>query len=527
MTDLESHVVELRADNLAQRKVIARQASDLDGCRTESVKQPLVWRAAERDHQDGGLSAATRKDKPSPPLQHAHAFRRRTLATPAPTPLTAIPTPFTPIPTTATPSVTPSASPVLTTTAITTYSQLDNAVADTANSEIVIAAPFAFPSQAPITVGVDRTVDRGKLGGRRRSCGVGRCGPLAPILVKDGGSLSLSYLDLANATALGDISSGGIGNYDDCWGTTILVTSGGTLTVSSCLIRGGGPGESALYRTAFADAGVSVADPGANVEFYVANFQHLRGTYGAAFGNWYCSEDLPCQAIFRSCRFEKNVGLIAGAVYIGFSYVLAYFYDTTFARNDAIALLWVYHKAGAIERSNFIENTGSQASWPGVGGAGLVATRPGELNLRGCLFERNVGADGYSGGAASATASRSTWRNVSFISNYGNSGAILSADNRASVALIDCSARSNHGSAEGAGFGVDNAELHVFNSTVAETTGNSYKAFIFYGKSIVSFHNATIRDSFASAQLFGFGGGSNGSFTDCRLLITECSYNLA
>ena len=111
VTDLELHVAELRAENLAQRKVIERQASDLDGCgerSSESVKQPLVWRAAERDHQDGWLSAATRKDTLSPPLPHVHAFRRRTLATPAPTP-------FIPIPSTAIPSATPSASPVPTT----------------------------------------------------------------------------------------------------------------------------------------------------------------------------------------------------------------------------------------------------------------------------------------------------------------------------------------------------------------------------------------------------------------------------
>ena len=171
---------------------------------------------------------------------------------------------------------------------------------------------------------------------------------------KDGGSLSLCFLDLVNATAPGDISSDCIGNDGDCWGATILVTSGGSLTVSSCLIRGGGPGESEAFGAAFLGAGVAVGLPGSNAEFYDVDFQHLRGTYGGAFGAFGGSEDLPCQAIFRSCRFEKNVGLSSGSVLIGWNYISAYFYDTTFARNDGIALFMAYHSGGTIERRELL-----------------------------------------------------------------------------------------------------------------------------------------------------------------------------
>ena len=519
VTELQSHVAELQAENLALRKVNERQASDIDECRAENVKQPLVWRlAADHDHGPELSSPLRRpnKEPPAPPLAQAPTHRRRTLATPAPTPLTPIPTPVTPVPTTATPSATPSASPVPTTAAITTYAQLDNAVADTANSEIIVAAPFAFPSQAPITIGADRTVSIAGSsavgGGRVTLDGAGRS---RLFWAKDGGSLSLSFLDLVNATAPGDLTSDCIGDYGDCWGATILVTSGGTLTVRSCLIRGGGPGESDAHGAAYVGAGVAVAEPGSNAEFYDVDFQHLRGKYGGAFAAFYCSEDLPCQISFRSCRFEKNVGLGAAAALIGWTYISAYFYDTTFARNDGIALFY-YTGGGAIERCKFIENTGSQNSFPALGGAGLVLGAGSPVDLRDCLFERNVGADGYPGGAASVSNSPSTWRNVSFISNSGHNAAILSANNLASVTLIGCSARSNHGSTNGAGLWVENAELHVFNSTFAETTGDSYEAFRFVD-AIISFHNSTIRDSFASAQPI-LVAESRGSFTDCRLL---------
>ena len=312
VTDLESHVAELRAENLALRKVNERQASDLDECRAESVKQPLVWRLAAEPRPrpraeqppappQGSPCAAAATRSCVPPEDPCHS--RSDAAHCDPDAVHSDPDDRHPI---------GDAERLARANDHSYHDVLAARQRRRRHCQLgdcrrgAVRVPLAGTHHG--RSGPHR-VDRGKLGGRRRSRDAGRRGPLAPFLVKDGGSLSLSFLDLVNATAPGDISSDCIGNYDDCWGATILVTSGGTLTVSSCLIRGGGPGESEAYGAAFAGAGVAVAGPGVNVEFYDVNFQHLRGSYGAAFGAWYCSEDLPCQAIFRSCRFEKNVGL--------------------------------------------------------------------------------------------------------------------------------------------------------------------------------------------------------------------------
>ena len=171
-----------------------------------------------------------------------------------------------------------------------------------------------------------------------------------------------------------------------------------------------------------------------------------------------------------------------------------------------------------MERCKFIENTGGSAL---TGAAGLYLGSRGVFDLRDCLFERNVGgADAGDGGAVNITGKQTTWRNVSFISNVGHNGAVLYANALAlaSVTLIDCYARSNHGSANGAGLKIENADLHVFDSTFAETTGDSYEAFLILDNSIISFHNSTIRDSLCSAGTFAVREKSSLSFTDCRLL---------
>ena len=70
VTQLQSHLDEVYAENIALRKVNERQASDLGECRAEGVKQPLVWRlAADHDH-DRELSSPLRRHKgfPTPPL---------------------------------------------------------------------------------------------------------------------------------------------------------------------------------------------------------------------------------------------------------------------------------------------------------------------------------------------------------------------------------------------------------------------------------------------------------------------------
>jgi len=214
LADLQLHVAELHAENIALRKVgeqltnnldvlrtVSKQlANNLDECRAENVKQPLVWRlAAGRDHRDDDM--LNLNVPPAPPPSQIPAPRRATLATPAPTPLTPIPTPFTPIPTTATPSATPSASPVPTTEGITTHSQLAAAVADPANSAIVVAADVTYPALSVITIDSGRSVSvigRSAVdGGRVFFDGDGH----SQHFYVTGGTLHIAFVILANGTA--------------------------------------------------------------------------------------------------------------------------------------------------------------------------------------------------------------------------------------------------------------------------------------------------------------------------------------
>ena len=511
-------LTDLRVENIALRKVNERLASELDECRAESVKQPLVWRlAAELDHRDGLNTAAAHKDAPAPPLPRVPGPRRKTLATPAPTPLT-------PIPTTATPSAMPSASPVPTTEGVTTHAQLANAVADVANAEVIIEAPLAFPSQAPITIGTERSVSvvgsAASGGGRVTLDGAGGS---RLFLVKDSGTLSLAFLDLVNATVPGNVTVDCPDDKTECYGGTILVLDGGSLVVTSCAFRGGGPGEDPVWGNAYSGGGVALNGGGSNGEFHEVKFSNFRATWGVAVSAFACGIDSPCLVNFYSCQIEDNSaveGMFPGVVWLGWYFIEGSLYDCTFARNNGCALhLTATVGAPKIVRCAFTDNTGAPENlWPSLGGAGLMLVNLRvDLDMRDCVFTRNVGASGLDGGAVSVVQTTLRWRNISFISNTGYRAAIFSAGNGASMTLIDCFALKNHAAFESGGFVAEGGtEVYIFNSTFAKSSTVGDGGFQVHENSVVSAHNTTFRDCVASnTPVLAYRLGSSGSLSDC------------
>ena len=220
------------AENVALRKAYERLASELD----ESEKERARLTAERSIKQPPRLIPAGGRGS---------APRRRSLATPAPTPLTPIPTPLTPIPTTATPSATPSVSPVPTTEGVTTHSQLAAAIANTDDFVVVVEGDVVFPSLSVIIVDSGRCVSvvgRSAVdGGRVVFDGGGH----SQHFWVTGGTLHIAFVNLVNGTASQKEANCRPDLYK-CSGASILVQRGGTLVVRSCDIRGGGPGVSGL-----------------------------------------------------------------------------------------------------------------------------------------------------------------------------------------------------------------------------------------------------------------------------------------
>ena len=308
---------------------IEKLSTALEESRTEQLKRPLLWRRTTMTPNHAEVDAAqlerpllwrgatmtpsNRADDGDRNRRLSALHHRKALATFAPTPL------LSPVP-----SSTPSASPVPTTTGITTHAQLTNAVANLDNSEVVIEAPLTFPTHAPITIGASRSVSMvgsADDGGRVTLDGFGRS---RLFLVIDGGALTLTNLDLINATVPGDVTTDCIGSFSECWGAAILVMDGGSLVVWSCDFRGGGPGVSEFYGNAFAGSGVAVVGCcGSAAEFHDAKFTKLRAQHGAAVASWYCTQDAPCLTNFFGCEFvecEIANEFTAGVVTIGVDY---------------------------------------------------------------------------------------------------------------------------------------------------------------------------------------------------------------
>ena len=468
VADLISRLTALRADNIELQKTNERLAGELDECRAESVKQALVWRlAAKHDHSPELSTLATRKEPPAPPLAQIPAPRRRTLATPTPTPLTPIPTPFTPIPTTATPSATPSASPVPTTEGVTTHSQLAAAVADPANAIVVVEGDVKFPSLSAITVDSGRSVSvvgRSAVdGGRVVLDGDGH----SQHFYVTGGTLHISFVNLVNGTT-SVVEVNCRPDLWKCFGGSILVTEGGTLVMRSCDVRGGGPGRT-MFGNANNAGGVMVNGDDSIGDFYNVSFIGLRSTNAAALYAQGSSgdEERVTKVRLFGCSFLRNSAKTASTILIGWTGITAEFYDCLFEKNDGLAIATWISGDLTFARCIFRMNSGTGASWPPYGSAFFFSSSPGSLtSISDSVFERNSG-DASGSGASVTFESDARLTNVSFLANSafsGDGGAALDIHGGAKVTAINCIAIGNVGPSFAGGFVVEGSELIAINS---------------------------------------------------------------
>ena len=539
-----SRLTDLKAENEQLR-------ADLEQCRSDSVKQPLLWRTVPSVSEPPGFQSSparhrttTSKPIPIPNSETQPPFwpidlstkrfedfvgedhsthRRKILATQSPSAApsaSAVPTTFTPIPTTQNPSAAPSVSLAPTTEGVTSHGQLTAHVADTAVSEVVIEAPIAFPSQAPITVESGRSVSI--VGGDEESWvtldGAGQ----SRLFLVNGGTLSLAFLNLVNGSTRVP-GSGCDDDYERCAGATLLVMNGGSLMMRHCDIRGGGPGESTEFGAAWVGAGVSFYDPGTTGELYGVGFYGLRSVYAAAVGMWLGSEDSPLVVNMYHCHVDDSSGYGTAAVVVGWYNCIANFYDCVFTRNHQQALVYYLADSGKVVRCRFSDNTGVDA-WTGTtsGGLGVGATPLEPIEIRDCVFERNVAAAGADGGGAGVSGGTTIWRNVTFISNSASAGGALELSNFAHATMIGCNFPKNSADDCGSSFSTDKSTLVVFNSTVSENVG-FYCGMFQIRETVFSFHNCTFRD-YVSTAFFNVGlvaAASSGTFTDCLVMNNQ------
>ena len=397
----------------------------------------------------------------------AAAPRRMTLTTPAPTPLTPIPTPFTPIPTTATPSATPSASPVPTTEAVTTHSQLAAAVADPAHSIVVVEADVTFPFFSWIKIDSGRSVSvvgRSAVdGGRVVFDGDGH----SQHFWVAGGTLQIAFVDLVNGTAsMLDANCRPV--LWKCFGGSILVENGGTLVMRSCDINGGAQG-STYFGNAFQAGGVSVNGDDVRADFFNVSFIGLRATYAGALYAQGASgdEEHATKLRFFECFFLRNTAALAaiGGVLMGWTGIQSEFYDTLFEANDGVALIGWNNGDCKLVRCVFRGNKGCGKTWP-VYGSAVYFNSQGLVTITDSLFERNIGDDSGTG-AALTLEGVAHLSNVSFLENYAansGGGAALDVHSAAKVTAINCFALGNSGSSYAGTLHVLESEFTVINS---------------------------------------------------------------
>ena len=446
------------------------------------------------------------------PEAQQHRRRRALTTTPAPSPFTPVPTPFTPVPSTATPSATPSASPVPTTEGITTHRQLDNAIANTASSviDLVIEAPFAFPTQAPILIESGRSVSiegRSAFDGGRITLDGATQSRMFKVV---GGSLTLAYLNLANGTTRA-WDAGCADDRDRCAGSTIIVLEG-SLTMSWCDIIGG---------RAFFGA-IHFGEGGMTGDLFNVKFQGNYGVHGAAVSLWQGASS-GVVVNFYACEFYHNTALNTATIFVGWSNIAAYLYDCIFENNHGMAVQYT-SADGKIVRCAFRDNTGTTASWPGAGSVvylGPPGTLFGEpVDVYDSVFERNVGGIGQPGGALCADGASSTWRNLTFVSNWGQNGGAFALKNIADVTLIGSSSHLDSTPLQGGAVHLDGgSKLRMFNSTISEPFA-SYGAHCYaMSESIFEAVNVTFRDGTSDGACgMDVLSGSSASFVDCHFI---------
>ena len=211
----------------AQQAEISEQQEEISEQQEEIARLQIALEESRRwaTKHDGSpeLPAEVGSD-----FAHFHQ-RRALLVTPAPTASPSI----------VTPSSSPSVSPVPTTEE---WFELSAKIADQAIPEIVIETDVAYPSQSPITIDTDRSVSivgRSVVDGGRVT--LDGLGDSRLFLVKSGGTLHLTNLNLVNGSAMNDpIAPAGVTGASP-YGGAIFVGDHASLIMRSCDIRGQGP----------------------------------------------------------------------------------------------------------------------------------------------------------------------------------------------------------------------------------------------------------------------------------------------
>ena len=486
-----STVTELVAENAALRKSNERLVNELDECRAESVKQPLVWRPFTEGHDPG-----------EPPQHH-----RKALSTPGPTPLTPVPS--------YAPSV--SASPTS-----EEWRQLAAAVADTSSADIIVYADITFPSQSPITIGSDRSVSIvGRFADDDGRVTLNGLSDSRLFLVKTGGTLYLTNLNLVNGSAPDPKAASCVSNGGDlelCNGGAIFVDEHGSLVMTSCDIRGLGAG----FLNADYGAGIYVVANGATVSIHNATFENLAARYGTAIAFHNTGEEESSQLISHGCRFVNNYAADFSIVHIYLYNIYTYFYDCVWLNNEGVSFALrstdnavLSEIRGCVFRDNLValENGRNE------GGAVQVSLGCG-IDIFDSIFENNVGPGGGSGGAVHAgDNSFATLVNCTFIQNTAYAGGAFAAVSAASLTAIGCKGSGNTASEMGGNFYADAGKITIINSVFTEAYAGTYAGVgLAYEDSIIILQSSVFSDSYTSNIAAGF------YLMACDVSVTDCVF---
>ena len=278
-----------------------------------------------------GSSELPAEEVGSADFAHFHQ-RRALLVTPAPTASPSI----------VTPSSSPSVSPVPTTEE---WFELSAKVADLAIPEIVIETDVAYPSQSPITINTDRSVSivgRSVVDGGRVT--LDGLGDSRLFLVKSGGTLHLTNLNLVNGSAMNDpIAPAGVTGASP-YGGAIFVGDHASLIMRSCDIRGQGP----QVLSAVGGAGVFVDAFEATASFFNTTFANLHADFGAAINSYNTADrDGITLVTCHGCQFVENCAGVTGlgltGIVFGQNYdSYLYFYDCLWLNNRGASFLVLY-----------------------------------------------------------------------------------------------------------------------------------------------------------------------------------------
>jgi hypothetical protein len=400
---------------------------------------------------------------------------------------------------------------VPTTEGVTTHSQLAAAVADPANSVVVVEGDVQFPSFSVITVVSGRSVS---VVGRSAVDG-GRVvldgGGWSQHFWVTGGTLHITFVNLVNGTS-SQVDANCRPDLWKCSGGSILVQGGGTLVMRSCDVIGGGPGVSEQFGNAFMGAGVFVEGAYSAGDFYNCSFTKWHATYHSAiYAQGSTTEENAVKVRLAGCTFSRNSARYSGVVCIGWSYVRAEIYDCIFENNDGMVLVMFYNSDSQI----------GLCTWTGYGSAVVIAPASyGAVSISDSVFERNIGDIEFSGGALTLARGAVRLENVSFIANTAlpiDGGAALDVQSGARVTASNCFALANVAVDRGAGFVVYSAMLTVINSTFAEQYGNGDNFYISGEETVFAAHGSVFRDNTValSSACFISVDGARGSLTDC------------